>query len=247
MGVAPSSPRLSATPPPLGRRRLRLIFSKVHLLPRCWSSTTRLPFFRPISLRFCPSRPVRLRLSSQSRPASNPFCVVSGAVRPRLVRARAPDAGNVGARPASLLEATPVASGLAVSPAETVTWPSGVMRTASSASTRLRLSARSRPISSAVPESFTSAFGAVATMALVAVAHDDVADAHGDANSSGPLDLRAADLDRIAVADIVLDRRGQPGRCHIEIDRTGAEPPPQPAETGGEDHRQHARSRSPGA
>ena len=39
------------------------------------------------------------------------------------------------------------------------------MRTASSASTRLRLSARSRPISSAVPESFTSAFGALATIA----------------------------------------------------------------------------------
>ena len=66
--------------------------------------------------------------------------------------------------PASRLEATPVASGLAVSPADTVTWPSGVIRTASSASTRLRLSARSRPIRSAVPDSFTSAFGAVATM-----------------------------------------------------------------------------------
>src|ERR1700760_2850132 len=71
-GLLPSSPRLSATPPALGRRRLRLIFSKFHLLPRCSSSTIRLPFFRPISLRFCPSRPVRLRPSSQSRPASNP-------------------------------------------------------------------------------------------------------------------------------------------------------------------------------
>ena len=69
------------------------------------------------------------------------------------------------AMPASRFEATPVASGLAVSPADTVTWPSGVIRTASSASTRLRLSARSRPIRSAVPDSFTSAFGAVATTA----------------------------------------------------------------------------------
>src|SRR5690242_5713624 len=69
-GCAPSSPSPSATPPPLGRRRLRLMFSKFHLLPRCWSSTTSTPFFRPISLRFCPSRPVRLKLSSQSRPAS---------------------------------------------------------------------------------------------------------------------------------------------------------------------------------
>ena len=39
------------------------------------------------------------------------------------------------------------------------------MRTASSASTRLRLSARSRPINSAAPDSFTSAFGALATIA----------------------------------------------------------------------------------
>src|SRR6201996_7630277 len=72
-GLLPSSPRLKATPPPLGRRRLRLIFWKFHLLPRCSSSTIRLPFFRPISLRFWPSSPVRLRLSSQSRPASSPL------------------------------------------------------------------------------------------------------------------------------------------------------------------------------
>ena len=52
-----------------------------------------------------------------------------------------------------------------MSPADTETWPSGEMRIASSASTRLRLSARSRPINSAVPESLTSAFGAVATIA----------------------------------------------------------------------------------
>src|SRR5580692_7867755 len=75
---APSSPTLSATPPPLGRRRLRLILSNFHLLPRCWSSTIRLPFFKPISLRFWPSSPVRLRLSSQSRPASNPFDAAAG-------------------------------------------------------------------------------------------------------------------------------------------------------------------------
>ncbi|MHC2407474.1 hypothetical protein ACVJGC_000065 [Bradyrhizobium diazoefficiens] len=34
-GRAPSSPRLSATPPRLGRRRLSVMFSNVHLLPRC--------------------------------------------------------------------------------------------------------------------------------------------------------------------------------------------------------------------
>ena len=73
---------------------------------------------------------------------------------------------------------------------------------------------------------------------VVAIADDDVADAHGDADLAGTLDLGAADLDRIAVADIVLDRGGKPRRRNIEIDRPGAEPPPQPAEAAGEDDRQ---------
>ena len=68
-------------------------------------------------------------------------------------------------QPGLALDATPVASGFAVSPADTVTVPSGAIRIASSASTRLRLSARRRPISSAAPDSLTSAFGALATMA----------------------------------------------------------------------------------
>src|SRR5262249_56513560 len=101
-GFAPSSPRRSATPPPLGRRRLRLIFSNDHLLPRCWSSTIRLPFFRPISLRFCPSRPVRLRLSSQSRPAKTPACVLSvgGAGAPAVGGVTGICRGDVAGRPA---------------------------------------------------------------------------------------------------------------------------------------------------
>ena len=37
---------------------------------------------------------------------------------------------------------------------------------------------------------------------------------------------------RIAVADIVLDGGRKPRRRQVEIDRPGAEPPPQPAETG---------------
>src|ERR1700761_1472360 len=127
---APSSPTLSATPPSLGRRRLRLILSKFHLLPRCWSSTIRLPFFRPISLRFCPSRPVRLRLSSQSRPASNPLVAlpdgVAGAGAAVLVGGAAaigeacPPGGGAADESCGesgmlscLFDATPVASGLA--------------------------------------------------------------------------------------------------------------------------------------
>src|ERR1700731_2509182 len=103
----------------------------------------RLPFFKPISLRFWPSRPVKLRLSSQSRPASNPFCELLGDVAAEAGGADCADGfalpgrGNVGGKPASRFEATPVASGLVVSPVDTVTLPSGVMRIASSASTRL--------------------------------------------------------------------------------------------------------------
>src|SRR6516164_7182617 len=124
-GCAPSSPRLNATPPPLGRRRLRLILSKFHLLPRCWSSTTRLPFFRPISLRFCPSSPVRLRLSSQSRPASKPLlppdCDAAGTGTGGIAAVGAAPCGGGTGAPATTRLATPVASGLAVSPADTVT------------------------------------------------------------------------------------------------------------------------------
>jgi hypothetical protein len=73
---------------------------------------------------------------------------------------------------------------------------------------------------------------------MVAIPDDDVADAHGDADPAGALDLRTAHFDGIAVADIFLDRGGEPGRRHLEIDRTCAKPPPQPAEAAGEDHHQ---------
>ena len=73
---------------------------------------------------------------------------------------------------------------------------------------------------------------------VVAIPDDDIADPHGDADSAGTLDLGAAHLDGIAVTDILLDRSRQPWRGHLEIDRTGAEPPPQPAEAACEDHHQ---------
>src|SRR4030081_272710 len=73
---------------------------------------------------------------------------------------------------------------------------------------------------------------------MVAIPDDDIADTHGDADPAGTLDLGAAHLDGIAVTDILLDRSRQPRRGHLEIDRTGAEPPPQPAEAAGEDHHQ---------
>src|SRR6266404_2914496 len=74
---------------------------------------------------------------------------------------------------------------------------------------------------------------------MVTIPHNDIADAHSDSDPARTLDLRAAHFDGIAVTDIFLDRRGQPWRGHLEIDRTGAEPPPQSAEAPGEDHHQN--------
>src|ERR1019366_9309029 len=66
---------------------------------------------------------------------------------------------------------------------------------------------------------------------------------------AGALDLGPAHLDGIAVTDIFLNRRGQPWRGHLKIDRTGAKPPPQPAEASGKDHHQnrdhHGKAFSP--
>src|SRR5216684_3279582 len=73
---------------------------------------------------------------------------------------------------------------------------------------------------------------------MIAVADNDIADTDGDADPPGSFDLRAADLDGVAVTDIFLDRRRQPRRGHLKIDRTRAKPPPQPAKAYREDHHQ---------
>jgi len=73
---------------------------------------------------------------------------------------------------------------------------------------------------------------------MIAISHDDVADTHCDPDTAGPFDLRTADLDRVAVTDVFLDRRGKPGRNHVEVDWTCAQPPPQAAETAGKNHQQ---------
>src|SRR4029077_11846539 len=73
---------------------------------------------------------------------------------------------------------------------------------------------------------------------MVAVAHDDVADTHGDANSPRTLDLSAAHLDAVAVTDVFLDRRGKPRCGHVEVDGTRTEAPPQAAEAAGENQEQ---------
>src|SRR3984957_6666078 len=76
---------------------------------------------------------------------------------------------------------------------------------------------------------------------MIAVPHDDVADAYRDPDTAGPLDLRAADFDRVAVTDIVFDCGREPGRRHVEIDRPGAKPPPQGAEAAGKNHEQRPK------
>ena len=73
---------------------------------------------------------------------------------------------------------------------------------------------------------------------MIAIPDNDIADTDGDADPPGSFDLRAADLDGVAVTDIFLDRRGQPRRGHLKIDRTRAKPPPQPAKAYREDHHQ---------
>src|SRR5215208_6150387 len=73
---------------------------------------------------------------------------------------------------------------------------------------------------------------------MVAVPDDDIANAHGDADPAGALNLGTTHLDGVAVTDVFLDCRRQPGRGQFKIDRTGAETPPQPAEAPGEYHDQ---------
>ena len=246
---APSSPRLSATPPPLGRRRLRLILSNVHLLPRCWSSTMRLPFFRPISLRFWPSRPVRLRLSSQSRPASSPLWVLSAAAAgvPDGAGAAVPSGcvvpaiclGNVGAQPCVFLGSD--AGGERLCRLSGGNGNGTVRR-----DPHRQFGIDEIEALGAKPAQQQCGAGKLHLGlrrarhdGAVAVAHDDVANAHRDPDPAGPLDLRAADLDGVAVTDIFFNRLRQPGRGHVQIDRAGAKPPPQRAEAACEDDSQH--------
>ena len=103
------------------------------------------------------------------------------------------------------------------------------MRIVMLASTSRKLSARGLAISRLAPEIPTSALGATATATPDGVAQHDVAQAQCRAALRIALELRAADLDAIAAAEILLDRRRQPGREEIEHDRPAGEPPPQRA------------------
>ena len=50
---------------------------------------------------------------------------------------------------------------------------------------------------------------------MIAVANDNVTNTNGDADAARTLDLRAANLNGVAVPDVVLDRRSQPGRTPL--------------------------------
>ena len=71
------------------------------------------------------------------------------------------------------------------------------------------------------------------------VAQHDVAQAQRGAALLVALELRAADLDAIAAAEILLDRGGEPGRRQIEHDRAAGEPPPQRAAADQHQHGDH--------
>ena len=199
---------------------------KVQRLPLRWSSTIRLPFLRPSSRRSWPSRPVAPRPSIQpSRPATS------------CEPARSAPGG--GGEPAGWLGcaagkvAAAVAIGRLLAPANTVTRPSVSMRTDSSAPTRLRLDARRLPVSRPAPDMPTSAFGALATT-VPSASRTTMSRKRSDVRpfSSRSIWVPPTD-DGLLAAEILLDRRFQPRRRHVEFDRAARETPPQ---AGDADH-----------
>src|ERR1700724_4808418 len=111
----------------------------------------RLPFFKPISLRFCPSSPVRLRLSSPSSPASSPLALpgvaavvadgagVGGGAAGPAGSATPGWPGDDGAATGCRLEGAPVATPRALSPLETAPYASCLIGTEGTATTGGRL------------------------------------------------------------------------------------------------------------
>ncbi len=149
------------------------MFWKVQRLPVRSSSTVRVPSFRPSSRRSWPSSPVSPMPSIHDSSAA----MLSLGGRGSAARggdwrdgaAAARFAGvmsclrSADRRAAAATGTVAVAIGCLSAPAKTVTSPSRSMRTASSAPTRLRLSARMWPLSRLMPETRISAFGALAT------------------------------------------------------------------------------------
>ena len=133
---------------------------------------------RPISARSRPSSPLASRLSiqaSSTAKSGTPLRVTAdaaggvgvpgtgGAAAPSAAARSSFAAAGAGPESPGAALADAVTKGRLLPPAKTVTLLSDSIRTAISAPTRLRRSARMRPVSRPVPETPTSAFGALAT------------------------------------------------------------------------------------
>ena len=78
------------------------------------------------------------------------------------------------------------------------------------------------------------------------IPHNDIAQAHGNTNAPGTLDLRTADFDSVIVPEILFDRRCKPRRHDIEIHRPGTEPQPQGTKRRTENNAEgHQNDRNP--
>ena len=160
---------------------------------------------------------------------------VIAAARSRFADARA-DAATAG-----LEAAEAVTNGRLLLPAKIVTVLSDSMRTAISAPTRLSRSARMRPVNRPAAGDADFGFRRARDDGAVRVAHHDVANAQRHAAVGVALELGAANLDLVAAAEIFLDRRGQPRRRDIELDRAAGQAPPQ------RDHREQDQTAERGA
>ncbi len=159
-----SEPRVTTTPPPRGRSRLSVMSRNDQRLPVRVSSTVRLPSLSPSSRNSWPSRPDSPMPSIHDNSAAKMSLVCRAGAAGAGVAT--PPVGDVAASApltAAATGAAAVAIGCLLAPAKTVTSPSCSMRTAISAPTRLRLSARMWPLSRLMPETRTSALGALAT------------------------------------------------------------------------------------
>ncbi len=176
-----SEPMVTSTPP-CARSTLRLMSLKVQRLPVRASSTVRLPLLSPSSRNSWPSRPVSPISSIQDNSAAKTSrawrggagaASADGAVANAVAggipvvaadRAMPPSRCWREASVAAVTGTEAFAIGCLSAPANTVTPPSASMRTAISAPTRLRLSARIWPLNRLLPDTRTSAFGALATI-----------------------------------------------------------------------------------
>ena len=237
-----SEPTVTSTPPPRARSTLRLMSRNVQRLPVRSSLTVRFPFLRPSSRRSWPSRPLSPMASIQRQQAGEQLARPTR--RRQLFRGRDGSRGSRAQRRSGRLRhpvparsgrdrvaaaagTAAVAIGCLSAPAKMVTPPSCSMRTAISAPTRLRLSARIWPRSRLKLGDAHLGFRRARHYRAFGVAHHDVADAHRGAAALGMFDLGAADLDVVAVAEILLDGRDKPRGHNVELDGPAREPPPQ--------------------